>query len=226
VLLIKALEQQGMLRSVVTAGVVINFASFFLSYVGGLIAAFVVLAIMGKSRVVLTLASTFFIVFSIAFTAAMLALAGRDLHSQIERLRRYPMVPRLLEFLQAADPQLARSPQLLLKSTGLQIGTILLDMTTLWVLIRSVGGNVSLAAVFASLMIASLVRTMGIVPGGLGTFEATSVLMLRLFDTPLSIALSATLLFRGLSFWLPMVPGLWYSRKVVRPKRVLEGPRF
>jgi Mg2+-importing ATPase len=220
ILVVKALEQRAMPRSVVTAGVVVNMASFFMAYVVGLIGAFIVLSIMGQSGVVLTVASALFIVFSIAFTATMLALAGRDIHSQIERLSRYPMVQHLLEFLQAADPQLARSRRLLLGSTALQLGTVLLDTATLWVLIRSVGGNVAAGGVFASLMFASLVRTAGIVPGGLGTFEATSVLMLRIFETPLSVALSATLLFRGLSFWLPMIPGLWYSRKAVQPARL------
>jgi Mg2+-importing ATPase len=64
-------------------------------------------------------------------------------------------------------------------------------------------------------MISSLVRSMGFVPGGLGTFEAASVLTLRMTGATLSVALAATLLFRGLSFWLPMLPGLWYSRRVV-----------
>jgi Mg2+-importing ATPase len=64
-------------------------------------------------------------------------------------------------------------------------------------------------------MIASLFRTMGLVPGGLGTFEATSVVMLRLAGLDLAAALSATLLFRGLSFWLPMLPGYWSSRRVL-----------
>jgi P-type Mg2+ transporter len=55
-------------------------------------------------------------------------------------------------------------------------------------------------------------RFVGIVPGGLGIFEAASVLTLRLIGVELSVALSATLLFRGLSFWLPLVPGFWFSR--------------
>jgi Mg2+-importing ATPase len=31
------------------------------------------------------------------------------------------------------------------------------------------------------------------------------------------VGLSATLLFRGLSFWLPMVPGLAFSRRLTTP---------
>ena len=32
-------------------------------------------------------------------------------------------------------------------------------------------------------------------------------------------ALAATLLFRGLSFWLPMVPGLWLTRREIGRER-------
>ncbi len=61
-------------------------------------------------------------------------------------------------------------------------------------------------------MIASLMRSIGFLPGGLGTFEAASVGALSIAGVPVAVGLSATLLFRGLSFWLPMVPGLAMSR--------------
>jgi hypothetical protein len=62
-------------------------------------------------------------------------------------------------------------------------------------------------------------------PRGLGTFEATQVLMLRMVGIDLAVALSATLLFRGLSFWLPMLPGHWFSRRAVAPHRPAETSR-
>jgi uncharacterized membrane protein YbhN (UPF0104 family) len=68
---------------------------------------------------------------------------------------------------------------------------------------------------------------LGIVPGGLGTFEATSVLTLAATGVSLATALSATLLFRGLSFWLPMAPGVWASRSAMTSSRAtvtMEGP--
>jgi Mg2+-importing ATPase len=92
---------------------------------------------------------------------------------------------------------------------------ILMDAATIWILILALGQRASASGVFASFMIASLFRTMGIVPGGLGTFEVTSVLTLRMVGVDLAVALSATLLFRGLSFWLPMLPGYWFSRRAV-----------
>jgi uncharacterized membrane protein YbhN (UPF0104 family) len=48
---------------------------------------------------------------------------------------------------------------------------------------------------------------------GLGTFEATCVAMLRTLGVPLEAALMATLLLRGFTLWLPMLPGLLLARR-------------
>jgi uncharacterized membrane protein YbhN (UPF0104 family) len=58
--------------------------------------------------------------------------------------------------------------------------------------------------------------TVLLVPGGLGTFEASAVAMLALFRVPVEAGLTATLLLRGFTYWLPMLPGLWLSRREIR----------
>jgi Mg2+-importing ATPase len=53
------------------------------------------------------------------------------------------------------------------------------------------------------------------------------VLTLAATGVSLATALSATLLFRGLSFWLPMAPGVWASRRAMTSSRAtvtMEGP--
>jgi uncharacterized membrane protein YbhN (UPF0104 family) len=70
--------------------------------------------------------------------------------------------------------------------------------------------------VFSSFMLSSLARSLGILPGGIGTFEAASVATLHLVGAPFAAALTATLLFRGLSFWIPLVPGMILARRESR----------
>jgi Mg2+-importing ATPase len=120
----------------------------------------------------------------------------------------------VLSLLGQADPTLARSLPLIFKSLLFQLAIVLLDATTVWILIRSLGEAASPAGVFASFMVSTLLRTISIVPGGLGIFEAASVVTLKLAGVAVPVALAATLLFRGLSFWLPMLPGLAFSRGV------------
>jgi hypothetical protein len=47
----------------------------------------------------------------------------------------------------------------------------------------------------------------------LATFEAASVAMLTTLGVGTEAALTATLLLRGFTFWLPMLPGFWLVRK-------------
>ena len=54
--------------------------------------------------------------------------------------------------------------------------------------------------------------------GGLGTFEGTAIAMLHSHGLSIETALAATLLFRGFTFWLPMIPGLWLSRRELKTK--------
>ena len=151
----------------------------------------------------------------LASALTILAMAGRPLERVAPYAQRLPLVQTTLAFLRGADGRLVRNPRVLGTAIGLQGAIVLLDAATVWTLIGALGVSAPVTGVFASFMIASLFRTMGIVPGGLGMFEATSVLTLRMAGVDLAVALSATLLFRGLSFWLPMVPGYWFSRRVL-----------
>lgn len=122
----------------------------------------------------------------------------------------------MVKFLEESAA-LVRDRRILRTATAWQLAIVLLDAATMSVCIRAIGAHAPADAVFASFMIASLVRTMGVVPGGLGTYEATSVGTLHLVGISVSAALSATLIFRGLTFWIPMLPGLWSSRRILRP---------
>lgn len=53
------------------------------------------------------------------------------------------------------------------------------------------------------------------VPLGLGSFEAALIAMLHLTGVSLEAALTATLMLRGFTLWLPMLPGLWCARNAV-----------
>jgi len=39
--------------------------------------------------------------------------------------------------------------------------------------------------------------------------------MLATLGVPLEAALTATLILRGFTFWLPMLPGLWLARREI-----------
>jgi Mg2+-importing ATPase len=211
VVVARALEQRGVSRAVVMAAVVVDSVSYYAAYVLTLALALAITVVGGHAGPFIVAAALFFVMFSVVLTAAALVLSGRSSVGP-KWLKRVPLLKHALALLGQADPKLARSLPLIFKSGLFQLAIVLLDAATVWVLIRSLGEVASPTGVFASFMISTLLRTIGIVPGGLGTFEAASVVTLKLAGVPVAVALAATLLFRGLSFWLPMVPGLVFSR--------------
>lgn len=217
VVLARSLEARGMPRAAVTAGVVVNIASYHAVYVATLCAALLIMAAHHQANPLVEWVSAALALFGAALTVAVLTLSGRSAAAVRKRLGRLRPLQTVLTFLSEADPRLAHDPRLLFAAGGYQLGIVLLDAATIWVLILALGDFASPSGVFASFMISTLFRTIGLLPGGLGTFEATSVWTLKLVGVPLPVALSATLLFRGLSFWLPMMPGLWFSRRAAVP---------
>jgi uncharacterized membrane protein YbhN (UPF0104 family) len=209
-----SLEQQGVQRKMAVSAAVINIISYYAAYVVALATALVFAGFLGGASLIVLL-TVLFVAFSAGVTTALLLLSGRRRPSSWKPLR-LPVLKDVLKFLEEADPAPVRNPRLLGESVLWQLAIFLLDAATMWVLIRSLGASAPAGAVFASFMFSSLFRTMGISPGGLGTYEAASIFTLRMIGLSFPVALSATLLFRGLTFWLPMLPGLWFSRRVTR----------
>lgn len=79
-----------------------------------------------------------------------------------------------------------------------------------------VGMHVSFWVAFPSFVLASMVATIGPIPLGLGSFEVTCVSMLGLLGVSLEAALTATLLLRGFTVWLPMLPGMVLARRALK----------
>ena len=213
IVLARALEQRRVSRPVVMAVVVVDSVSYYAAYVLTLALALLITVAGGYANPLTIVAAIFFMVFSVVLTTAALVLSGRK-SAGPKWLGRIPLLRNVLSLLGEADPTLARSLPLILRSGLFQLAIVLLDAATVWILIRSLGEVASPTGVFASFMVSTLLRTIGIVPGGLGVFEAASVVTLKLAGVSVPVALAATLLFRGLSFWLPMVPGLAFSREV------------
>lgn len=215
VLLARALEARDMPQPVVMAGVVINLASYNAVYVISLGVALLITIVRHQANPLVEMTSILFLLYGATVTLATLAFAGRRATLVRKMFRRLRLLEPVIRVFEGADTHLAHNLHLLLQAGACQLGIVLLDAATVWVLLFSLGVIAPFSGVFASFMLSSLFRTIGLLPGGLGTFEATSVLTLKLVGVPLPAALSATLLFRGLSFWLPMLPGLWFSRRLM-----------
>ncbi|GJI90929.1 lysylphosphatidylglycerol synthase transmembrane domain-containing protein [Duganella hordei] len=210
-----AFERRGVPRPVVMAAMIVGTVAYYGAYVGALLVALAVTAAGARLTPVMVAVAGLLAAFSGVLITAVLALSGRR-SAGPAWLRRLPLAGRLLALPAEADPRLARSAALIGRGVLCQLAIVLLDVATLWVLIRALGESAAPAGVFASFMASSLLRTVSVVPGGLGVFEAASVVTLQQAGVSLPAALAATLLFRGYSFWLPMLPGVFFARAAGR----------
>ncbi len=211
-LLASALEGRNMERPLIVATVVIEQASYYLAYAISLALAVAIAYVQGHAGAIVVWTALGFVVLGLAGATGAIAMVHT---SRI--LPSFLGLRRAQRWLSTADRRLTRDRRLLARATGWQLAIVALDGMTLWTLLAALGTDAPLAGTFASFMIASLARTISIVPGGLGVFEGVAVVTLHQIGAPLAAALSATLLFRGVSYWLPMLPGFVASRRLRRP---------
>jgi uncharacterized protein (TIRG00374 family) len=212
----RMLGRHALSKPVISATLVISATSFFFAYVVSLGGALLLLLFAGYNTAFVVVPSIVFMISVVALSFAMIVLSGRNLFGQVGRFARVAVVLNTVIAMKEADAELVRHVQMQVRATVYQVATFVLDGLTLWMLLRSLGIAASPTHAFASFMIANLVRTIGIIPAGLGTFEATAVLMLKMDGISVAEALSATVLFRLVTFILPMAPGLWFSRHIAR----------
>jgi Mg2+-importing ATPase len=214
----RVLDHHAFRHPTIYAAAVVNTTSFFFAYVLSLAVAVAVLILSGHDSPFVVALTILFMIISAGIALAMLSLCGKDVASRLGGVGRFFLVRSSLNAMKDADTTIVRNTRIQADATLFQMLTFLLDGLTLWTLVRSLGVAVTPGHAFASFMIANLVRTVGVVPAGLGTFDATAVLMLRMEDISVAAALAATVLFRVITFVLPMAPGLWFSRHLLRHK--------
>ena len=213
-LVIQALDRRGVPRGASMAAVVIDLVSYYAAYTLALGIALAIVWELGDLTPLMALPACIFAPVAAAVPMALLWVSrGRTLPGWLERL---PLIRPAVRALGEATPALAHDVWLITRCTGLQFAIFTLDAGTLWIMLWALGLAVNPAPVFASFMLSTLARTLGLIPGGLGIFEAVAVATLNLIGVPVAAGLAATLLFRFFTFWLPMAPGLILARREAR----------
>jgi uncharacterized membrane protein YbhN (UPF0104 family) len=122
------------------------------------------------------------------------------------------VVPRLLDVLQ--------TPRKLLTGLG---GTLLLTASFVLCLEASIlafGGSISWTVVVIVFLSGNAIGSAAPTPGGLGAVEGALTLGLTVGGLPVGTATSAVLLFRLLTFWLPVLPG-WAAFAYLQRKEAI-----
>jgi uncharacterized protein (TIRG00374 family) len=217
VLLVDRLESLGVPRSNAVAALLLQIIAYYLSYALGALWVLVVLWWKSRMSMLLTGAVLAFLVVAAGIPALTLWLHRRGQERIPRWIARWSKAKHFFELIGEAPSDLVRDPWLIACITLLNLAVFVADAATMQACIFALGVHAPLSAGYVAFMMASIAVILGPIPMGLGSFEAVSIAMLRLFGVPFEAALSATLLFRGFTLWLPLMPGGILLRQEMKP---------
>ncbi|WP_428408467.1 lysylphosphatidylglycerol synthase transmembrane domain-containing protein [Hyphococcus sp.] len=201
-----ALTQRGVPDKAAFRTFVFTTSAYFLAFLGAAIISLIALSLAENAPPALSASVSAFAGFfvlltvlaglAILYTAPMPAfLAGRR------------FAQKAAEFLGAAIADIRHMPHLFAKLALLLLASRVMDGLTVMLISDAIGAPVPLFTGFIAVATASIAATIGPVPMGLGTFEAGMIASLSVFGVSVEDALTITLIYRGLTLWLPLLPG-------------------
>ena len=216
ILVVKALARRGVPDHVAMATLLVSMVSYYGADIVAAIACLLLLWLHHDADFPVLALISLFVMVEMAIPTAVLWAKSRANHDALPRwVRRLPGSRTLIDAVADAPDDLLRDPRLVLGTFACQAAIIVADSATLWLICRALGMPVEPWIAFCGFTIGMIVAMIAPTPLGLGTFEAGTTGMLVLLGLPIEAALSATVLLRGFTFWLPMVPGVWIARHEV-----------
>jgi glycosyltransferase 2 family protein len=224
-LVVSGLNRRGVPKGIAMATLLIGMISYYAAYLIAVALALGVLFVAHAVDAAILAGAGAFVLIALAVPLSVLMVR------RWVRVWPFSLVPKivpalntLVDAMEQAPTKTLRDPVSIAVATVLQFAVFVLDALTLWTMLHAVGSDAGPLQAFAGFMAASVAATVGPMPLGLGTFEAVSTAALKLQGQPVEAALTATLLLRGFTFWLPMIPGLVLARREIqhhaRPKPV------
>jgi uncharacterized protein (TIRG00374 family) len=212
-MVVRGLTRRGVAPAIAITALLIEAISYYAAFFLVGLLAFVLFWHNGDLT---TAWRSLFVAFAVAVAAAGTALVivsraqGELIPKRVLQWRPFAELSAMLDQVRA---DLLRSPRLVVGAVALQLAVFLLDTATLWCASRAIGLDLDVARTFTSFVLASVVATLSPIPLGLGAFEGSCTGLLHLLGGGLEASLAATLILRGLTLWLPMLPGLWIIRR-------------
>jgi uncharacterized membrane protein YbhN (UPF0104 family) len=216
ILVVQSLVHRGVPSSICAAVLLIGLISFYTAYLLAAVASLIILGVHHAIGPAVVAVVAVFSIIAVGVPGGALWLRPWMTGRVRRGVEHFPGFAALMHAVADAPTSLLRRPRLVAETTILQFAIFALDAATLYVMLLAIGDAAAPTAVFASFVIADVAATIAPIPLGLGAFEAVSLAMLHLLGVGLEAALTATLLLRGFTFWLPMLPGLWLVRRELR----------
>ncbi len=212
-----ALRERNVAGEVCMRVMIIDILSFYTAEVIAAAGALFVLWQHHDIRKWMVVVAAIFIAAALFIPGSILFLKRMGANDRLPAwIVRLPLVAPLIAFLSNVPQSRQYRPNLrplfFIEVTMYQLTVVILDAMTLWTMLQALGESVSVFLVFPCLVFASMAAMLSPIPLGLGTFEAACAGLLVIFKIRIATALTATILLRGFTLWLPMIPGLIVTR--------------
>lgn len=215
ILVARGLSRRGVPAHLVLSALLMDIIGYYIAYLVMVLITLSILRAYYQVHAALLSAFAMLAVLAIGFPTLIVWLKRRSSRPLPFFLQRLPFSDFMVRIIRDVPSGILRDPLLIFKNTFFEAGVFLLDVFTLWVVLLSIGQNVSILVPFVCFIAASVTATVSPLPVGLGTFEAVAVATLGMLGIQIEVALTATLLLRGFTFWLPMLPGLMFAQREI-----------
>ncbi len=223
-LLVERLVELGTQRGTAVAVLLVSMIGFYAVYAVLAVVMLLLLWLDGRANLLITAFVAIFLLVAIAIPSFALWLRRRGSHPLSPLLERIPLVRTLLRIVGEAPGDIVGDRHLILCVSAFNGLVFLADAGTMMTCLRALGQHVGYGTAFIAVISASMVVTLGPIPMGLGSFEASSTGTLHLLGVPLEVALAAALLFRAFTLWLPLLPGLISMRSLFGGRTCQAAP--
>jgi glycosyltransferase 2 family protein len=192
--------------------VFVDIIAYHLSYSLMTLIAIAIFWSQENSTPILAGAVTLYFIISITVTSFIFLIVSHKIEYAPAWLKRRKLVANIILITRDISKERVLSLGLISRASFFRISIFILDTLTLFLVIRALGSALGLTEVFAVFILASIMGTVSFMPGGIGGFEAGSTIALLIFGQSFETALAVTVVFRGLTLWLPIIPGLYIAR--------------
>ncbi len=212
---LQALRHFGVPTSIALEALFVDLLSHYGAYVTSVVVALSVFAAHNEvTPIVLLTLGVFGVTATVVLVSTVLFLRNHDwIHRLPKWITKHTLVARLTRSVAQVDADRVLAWDLLSEATLFHLAIFFLDGATLWATLRAVGVHASILVSFSAYVIAMVAGTVLFIPGGVGVFEVGAVTTLVGFGIPFEGAFAATLLLRGLTLWIPLVPGSILAHK-------------
>ncbi|MEO6849847.1 MAG: lysylphosphatidylglycerol synthase transmembrane domain-containing protein [Mucilaginibacter sp.] len=173
-----------------------------------------------------------FVFYVLLFVLVLIVSNGHNISFVIHKLERFGFIKRLIEKANLLSVQnesegtfkmLGRKKKEIAQTIILQLVIILSDVVTVWALIKGFHVDMPFALVAFGLLLSLVIGALPISPGSLIVYESAMTYFFTRLGAPVHAALIITLLYRFLTFWLPIPIGLLVYRNLQKKRKILSS---